>query len=116
MTSATPLVSAVPDELRGWMEYAVASGASDLHLVPGYPPVVRKHGDLSELPDPPLDPEELQSMLRAICSPEAFSRLVSRTTSTSRSARTWRGRSCGSGRTCSGKAAGSPAASASSRR
>ena len=47
MTSATPLVSAVPDELRGWMEYAVASGASDLHLVPGYPPVVRKHGDLN---------------------------------------------------------------------
>jgi twitching motility protein PilT len=79
MTFATPLVSAVPDELRGWMEYAVASGASDLHLVPGYPPVVRKHGDLTELPDPPLDPDELQSMLRAICSPEAFSRLVSRT-------------------------------------
>src|SRR5262245_11167878 len=79
MTSATPLVSAVPDDLRGWMEYAVASGASDLHLVPDHPPVVRKHGDLVELPDPPLDADGLQGVLRAICPPEAFARLVSRT-------------------------------------
>ncbi|HEY2787086.1 MAG TPA: PilT/PilU family type 4a pilus ATPase [Fimbriiglobus sp.] len=79
MSLIATLVTAVPDELRGWMEYAVASGASDLHLVPGHPPVIRKHGDLVELPDPPLDAEELQGMLRSICSAEAFSRLVSRT-------------------------------------
>src|SRR5262249_30643303 len=79
MTSVAPLVSSVPDELRGWMEYAVAAGASDLHLVPGYPPVIRKHGDLSELPDPPLNADDLQGMLRSICTAEAFSRLVTRT-------------------------------------
>ncbi len=79
MSQTSLLVSSVPDELRGWMEYAVAAGASDLHLVPDHPPVIRKHGDLTELPDPPLDAEELQGMLRSICSAEAFARLVSRT-------------------------------------
>lgn len=69
----------IPDELRAWLEHAVNAGASDLHLIPDYPPVIRLHGDLVELPDAPLVASELQAMLRAICTPEAFARLVSRT-------------------------------------
>ena len=68
----------VPDELREWLVYAVESGASDLHLIPGHPPVLRLHGDLTELPDPPLEPTTLQSMLRSLCPPDAFARLVAR--------------------------------------
>jgi twitching motility protein PilT len=75
MSDSTP----IPDELREWLTYAVESGASDLHLVPGNPPVVRLNGDLAELPDPPLEPLPLQSMLRSLCPADAFTRLVART-------------------------------------
>src|SRR5205807_5375226 len=34
----------VPDKLRDWLSHAVRSGASDLHLIAGYPPVLRLHG------------------------------------------------------------------------
>jgi twitching motility protein PilT len=71
--------STCPDELREWLTYAVESGASDLHLVPGHPPVVRLHGDLAELPDPPLEPQPLQVLLRSLCPSDAFARLVART-------------------------------------
>ena len=36
-------------QITGWIERAVATGASDLHLIPGYPAVMRLHGELSEL-------------------------------------------------------------------
>jgi twitching motility protein PilT len=45
----------VAGPLLDWLTAAVECGASDLHLIRGYPPVVRVHGELSELPAPPLD-------------------------------------------------------------
>ena len=48
LISATP---AIPEKLRRWLEWAVQVGASDLHLIVGYPPVIRLNGDLTELPN-----------------------------------------------------------------
>ena len=49
-----PVLPAVPEKLRRWLEWAVQVGASDLHLIVGYPPVLRLNGDLTELPEPVL--------------------------------------------------------------
>src|SRR5262249_10457421 len=58
-----------------WLGRAVEAGASDLHLIVGYPPVLRLHGDLIELSEPPLHEDESQSLLGSFCPPEAFAQL-----------------------------------------
>src|SRR6516225_4413076 len=65
----------VPDRLGAWLSQAVETGASDLHLIVGYPPVLRLHGDLIELPEPALEGETLHALLSALCPAEAFTRL-----------------------------------------
>src|SRR5947207_12427889 len=65
----------VSEKLRAWLSRAVAAGASDLHLIVGYPPVLRLHGDLTELPDPPLDKDEAAVLFAALCPPDALARL-----------------------------------------
>jgi twitching motility protein PilT len=65
----------VPEKLRGWLGLAVQTGASDLHLIPGYPPVLRLHGDMVELKEPRLDAEETQALLESLCPPEARAKL-----------------------------------------
>jgi twitching motility protein PilT len=70
-------ISSVPEKLRGWLSRAVQDGASDLHLIVGYPPVLRLHGDLVELAEPVLEANQLQSLLDALSPAEAFARLVS---------------------------------------
>jgi twitching motility protein PilT len=74
MSDTLPL----PENLRRWLERAVADGASDLHLIVGHPPVLRLHGDLVELPEPPLDAAEAAPLVRALCPPGAFDRLLER--------------------------------------
>ena len=44
----------------------VEKGASDLHLRCGEPPILRLHGEMMRLDQPPLDPETLEQMLRSI--------------------------------------------------
>ena len=68
----------VPAKLREWLNLAVESGASDLHLIVGYPPVLRLHGDLTELPEVWLTATETDASLRPICTAEAFERLLTR--------------------------------------
>src|SRR5437870_4941008 len=65
----------VPERLRDWLSRAAEAGASDLHLIVGYPPVLRLHGDLVELSEPPLEGEEMQSLLCSLSPAEAFVRL-----------------------------------------
>jgi twitching motility protein PilT len=65
----------VPQKLQEWLSRAVEAGASDLHLIVGHPPVLRLHGDLVELPGPPLGGEETQALLHALCPQEALARL-----------------------------------------
>ena len=36
----------ISDPLRAWLLHAVGEGASDLHIVAGYPPTLRVHGEL----------------------------------------------------------------------
>lgn len=64
----------VPAKLRRWLEWAVQVGASDLHLVVGHPPVLRLHGDLTELPEPPLAADEADPLLASVCPPAALDR------------------------------------------
>ncbi len=44
----------------------VEKGASDLHLRCGEPPILRLHGEMLRVDQPPLDPETLEQMLRSI--------------------------------------------------
>ncbi|MFM8274020.1 MAG: type IV pilus twitching motility protein PilT [Gemmata sp.] len=63
------------EKLRVWLEWAVQSGASDLHVVAGHPPVVRIHGDLTELPDTALASDEIEPLLLSSCPEDAARRL-----------------------------------------
>jgi twitching motility protein PilT len=71
------LCSAIPDRLQQWLALAVQSQASDLHLIAGYPPVLRLHGDLTQLDEPPLAGEDAEPLFAAICPTGAFERLES---------------------------------------
>jgi twitching motility protein PilT len=66
-----------PNKLREWLTRAVNVGASDLHLIVDYPPVLRLHGDLVELTEPPLKEEEVRSLLYALCMPQVLDRFKS---------------------------------------
>lgn len=59
-----------PAQLRDWLSRAAEMGASDLHLVPSYPPVLRVHGVLEPLSDGPLSGDVTEMMFQAICPPE----------------------------------------------
>ncbi len=63
----------IPAPLLEWLTAAVESGASDLHLVQGYPPVLRVHGELSELPATPITDTDV--LLPALCPAHLVGRL-----------------------------------------
>jgi twitching motility protein PilT len=75
MNPTTLDAAALPEKLRAWLARAVQGGASDLHLIPGHPPVLRLHGDLIELPEAPLSAEETHGLVSALCPGEVFARL-----------------------------------------
>lgn len=58
-------------DLQELLKLTVSSKASDLHLMPEIPPVIRIDGVLSYLSNlPTLSPESIQSMLFSVMSPE----------------------------------------------
>jgi twitching motility protein PilT len=59
-------------ELRTWLTSAVEAEASDLHVVSGYPPVLRVHGHLRELETAALESSLLQEMLMQLCPAHAI--------------------------------------------
>ncbi len=65
----------IAEKLRRWLEWAVQAGASDLHVVVGHPPVIRLHGDLSELPEDPVAEDEAETLLLSSCPHDAAARL-----------------------------------------
>lgn len=64
----------IPAPLLRWLTTAVHADASDLHLVAGYPPVVRRHGRLRPLEEPALEDARLQPLLSSICPPSLLAR------------------------------------------
>ena len=69
--------ASVPEQLREWLSRAVQAGASDVHLLAGHPPVMRLHGDLVQMSEPPLDGDEIYSVLSSLCRPETLAKLQS---------------------------------------
>ncbi|NLF68296.1 MAG: PilT/PilU family type 4a pilus ATPase [Candidatus Anammoximicrobium sp.] len=66
--------SGCPDPLRSWLVRAAEAGASDLHVVVHHPPVLRLHGELQELDEPPLDRETVHGLLTPLCPQYALAR------------------------------------------
>ncbi len=56
-------VTAVLMEL---LHQAAQREASDVHLVPGYPPTFRIHGKLERIGDEPLEPEQLEEIMKTL--------------------------------------------------
>ncbi len=67
MSSANASEEACPTEIRDWLTSAIQAEASDLHLVPGYPPTLRVHGELRQLQSPPLEPDAVGELLAQLC-------------------------------------------------
>jgi twitching motility protein PilT len=63
--SLDPTTPAGPEPLRQWLVQACRAGASDLHVVPGYAPVLRIHGELQALGAEALKPHCVREMLVA---------------------------------------------------
>ena len=68
----------VSPRLREWMMRAATAGASDVHVIAGYPPVMRLHGCLTPLEEFPLEPPETESLVRSLCSAETIGHLDAR--------------------------------------
>src|SRR5262249_49282506 len=62
-------------ELDPLLKFMTEKGASDLHLKPTRPPLLRINGKLLPLDATPLRPEELSEMLQGILTPPQKARL-----------------------------------------
>ncbi|MCP4190113.1 MAG: PilT/PilU family type 4a pilus ATPase [Planctomycetaceae bacterium] len=56
-----------PGLLQQWLSTAACQGASDLHLVPGFRPTLRLHGNLKELPTDELTQKVAHDLLMDLC-------------------------------------------------
>jgi len=65
----------VPNRVRTWLARAIEVGASDLHLIADHPPVLRLHGDLTEIHEPPLSADDTRTLLAELCSADSLARL-----------------------------------------
>lgn len=66
----------VPPMLRKWLLEAIERGASDLHLVGGYPPFLRLHGELEPLPSAMLSEDEVRSVLTPLLAPATLEKFL----------------------------------------
>ena len=64
-----------PQMLR-WLAGVIQAGGSDLHLVAGYPPTMRLHGELVAMSGPPLAAEGARKAIESLCPPEIQARLA----------------------------------------
>jgi twitching motility protein PilT len=67
--------SGVSQNFRALLGRAVDAGASDLHLIVGYPPVQRLHGDLVELAEAPLEADDVLQLLSSLCPADSLAQL-----------------------------------------
>ncbi len=66
---AEPVQSVPPFNFKAAITEMVRSGGSDLHLKVGRPPTIRVAGDLQQLAQAPLKPEELKGLAEQIMTP-----------------------------------------------
>lgn len=59
-----------------WLTDAAAADASDLHLVAGYTPMIRVHGELRALSAETLSATRTESCLRSVCPEELFTKFI----------------------------------------
>src|SRR6266446_4598237 len=78
MPEPVPEPANVSPRLRGWLARAATAGASDVHLIAGYSPVMRLHGCLTPLEETALEAPETDALVRSLCSAEAFLQLEAR--------------------------------------
>ncbi|MHB8513281.1 MAG: type IV pilus twitching motility protein PilT [Actinomycetota bacterium] len=64
-------------DARGLLAHTVESGASDLHIRAGLPPMVRLHGELLAVGDERLTPEQTAGFVDQLCTPLQKERLLS---------------------------------------
>ena len=57
-------------------EILIQEGGSDLHLLEGQPPKIRKHGEIRPVREAVLDHEEMVAMLQPLASPGAWQKFV----------------------------------------
>ena len=76
MNAPAPHEPTIHPSLAGWLEQVVQAGGSDLHLVVGYPPTMRLHGDLIELAEPPLTAEAAYEIIGGLCPAETRAQLA----------------------------------------
>jgi twitching motility protein PilT len=57
-------------EIDELLKYAILNNASDLHIAAGYPPIVRIDGELKEISDKVLTPEEVEDLILPILTDE----------------------------------------------
>jgi twitching motility protein PilT len=74
MTTANVADEMCPDEIRGLLAMAVEAAASDLHIVPGYPPALRVHGRLRQLDSEVFAPDTVRNLLAPLCPAYAMGR------------------------------------------
>ena len=63
-------------EMDELLDLVVTEGVSDLHLEVGVPPVIRLHGEMTQLDLPPLQPEDTEALVKSIASPRHLQQLA----------------------------------------
>ncbi|MBR0458288.1 MAG: type IV pilus twitching motility protein PilT [Victivallales bacterium] len=59
-------------KLDVFLRTLIEAGGSDLHLCSTFPPKIRVHGALEALEVPPIQPDEMLTLLEEICPPEKW--------------------------------------------
>ena len=65
-----------PDPFMQVLEEALRRGASDIHLVPDIPPLLRVHGEMVELPNQPMTDGGIKDLVGRLVPEESFQRLL----------------------------------------
>jgi len=65
------------EPLRGWLVAAVESEASDLHVVAGYPPVLRIHGSLEPISADVVEADQTAGLLESLCPESVHAQFLS---------------------------------------
>lgn len=75
MNSPSQPETSLPEQLIAWLAEAVRREASDIHLVPGRPPVFRVHGELNEGTEQTVAQDVITRLMRTVSTENLLSKL-----------------------------------------